>query len=144
MSKFKNSPYAGYKANREGDILGIYGRIMKPHKKPNGYLKINMKGLKTRHVHRIIAQTFIPNPENKPQINHKNGIKTDNRVLNLEWCTGAENIQHGIGLFNKSQIKVIREAKKFGLTYLEISFYFNASSGNLSDIVNRKLYKNIL
>lgn len=63
----------------------------------SGYLiaALTVDGLTIRKtVHRLVAKTFIPNPENKPCVNHKNGIKSDNRKINLEWATYKENTNH--------------------------------------------------
>lgn len=73
-------------------------KIMKPVKKDNNYLFVrltNKEGLKKcLYVHRLVAIHFIPNPENKPDVNHKRSNKSDNRFFRLEWCTKSENLIH--------------------------------------------------
>lgn len=73
------------------------GRVLKPMKNWKGYLNVILckDGVhKTCKVHRLVAQAFLPNPNNHPQVNHINEDKTDNRVDNLEWCDGAYNVRY--------------------------------------------------
>lgn len=87
-----------YMINKFGVIINIRNNktnLMYPYKKSNGYLQINFykNGIKTRHyVHRLVAKTFIPNPYNLPQVNHKDRNPSNNNVDNLEWCDNSYNV----------------------------------------------------
>jgi hypothetical protein len=89
--------YPNYVIHPAGTILKIYKhktREMKPQKQKNGYMRIALSNngkKKFFYIHRLLALHFIPNPENKPCIDHINGVKDDNRLENLRWVTISEN-----------------------------------------------------
>ena len=81
-----------------GRVYSIRNRkFIAQYKNRYGYLKCSLKKEgknKSVFVHRLVATAFISNPNNKPEVNHKNGIKTDNSLNNLEWCSRLENVRH--------------------------------------------------
>ena len=97
-------PWENYQVSNFGRILSLnYNHtgkpeLMTPRKRKNGYFQVNLRKngeYKTCSLHRLVAQTFIPNPNNLPQVNHIDQDKTNNRVENLEWKSPKDNCNHG-------------------------------------------------
>lgn len=88
----------GYQILNDGTILGKSGGQLKLSTGSGDYLQLNAYQSGKRYtflVHRLVAQKFVPNPDNLPEVNHDDGNKLNNHYLNLKWCTRPQNIQHG-------------------------------------------------
>jgi hypothetical protein len=85
--------FEGYEVSTLGRVKSKR-KILKPYKDGRGYLRVDLGRGNRRKVHRLVAQQFIANPQNKPIVNHINGDRRKNCVENLEWVTDSENLSH--------------------------------------------------
>lgn len=150
--------YPNYEVSKKGIVRNaIHKNTLKPMKTIHGYLRVglyNEEGMKKIQIHRIVAEAFIPNPENKPFVNHKDGNKLNNNDWNLEWCDGFENMRHcdllglrkmpkGINhhkskLSDKDVLSIKNDISKTSF----IAKKYKVSFTTIWNIKNNKTYKN--
>jgi len=144
-----------YAATEDGRIWSypkkknnVKGKFLKGSLNHGGYLRLKLckKGVKSNvRLHRLVAHAFIPNPYNKPCVNHKDGIKTNNHIDNLEWCTVAENNLHAFRTGLRGCFITIDDASEICEAYAtklfsqrELGECFNVSKNTISRVINNK------
>ena len=146
----------------DGRAYSYTEKIRKLTLRPDGYLCISASEKDMSEiilVHRAVGLAFIPNPENKKFINHKNGVKIDNRAVNLEWSTAKENVNHAFnaGLMNptkgssnhfakltEAEVLAVRKLFKDGVSPKEISVALNIGYRNVYHICSGQTWRHLI
>lgn len=143
-----------YEITKDGQVINIHtGKTVKPQLNGTGYYRVSI-GKKLMFVHRLVAQKYIQNPNNLPQVNHKDGNKLNNCVDNLEWVTNKENSLHALHngrmrIEEKHQFaKLARADVSFIKSHPEMSrndlaVMFNIDPHTISDIRNGRTWKTV-
>lgn len=144
-----------YIITKDGKIINKKrGNILKPQLNGKGYLRVSI-GKKLRFVHRLVAEKYIPNPNNLPQVNHKDGNKLNNSVDNLEWVSNKQNREHALKnglhlcgeqcsnskLKEKDVIYILEHYQEISIKNLALKF--NISRSTISDIVHHRSWKQL-
>lgn len=165
--KIQNEKWKMIEGSNDSYVISNHGRVLslcknepyiiKPWLSSKGYQRVNIFDQK-RFVHRLVAEHFIPNPENKPQVNHKNAIKTENRVENLEWLTQDEHTEHsmklpgsGSGERNRSSrltaqnVILMRKLSEEGVSAMDIyrRCKESVSYGTILKVLRRESWKHL-
>jgi len=158
MKQYKNTPYF---ITENGEVFRD-GRKLKLNSNNAGYVSVLLSNGKIRTrktIHRLVAETYLPNPKNLRQVNHKNGNKLDNRISNLEWCDANYNQNHRVFILKKGvgescynsklteiDVKYIRENYMKGDSnwgVRAISRKYNVSRKTIMDLLNNKTWRHL-
>lgn len=143
-----------YLITKDGRVFNKkWGRFLRPQPNGSGYLRVHIAG-KMWFVHRLVAMMYVPNPDHKPQVNHKDGNKNNNCAENLEWVTNEENSRHALNngwmrIEEKHQFaKLNREEVAFikghpEASRKELADMFNVSPHTISDIRTGRTWKTV-
>ena len=127
-----------------GDIIGERGHVLRPQDNGNGYKKVQIKG-KQQYIHRLVAEEYLANPLSLPEVNHIDGNKENNHVVNLEWITHRANLR----AFNPSlrlsetKVRLIRELIKEGCLICDIAQCFNVHQSTISSLKDNNRWKEV-
>lgn len=151
-----------YEINEQGEVRRISSqRVKKSFQRGDGYIHIQIwrggNEKKMFQLHRLLALSFIPNPENKLFVNHINSIRSDNRIVNLEWCTHSENVLHsymvgtssnkgsnnGFSKLNEAHVLNIRKLYSQSYPTKLLTEIFQVHKNTIKSIVSRRSWSHI-